>query len=63
MAKYINNNRDSFVNINNFDLEKEGANLNCLDNNNSNPTILLLNTPLNTILEEDKEGDGLIYSP
>jgi hypothetical protein len=63
MAKYINNNGDSFVNINNFDLEGEGADLECLKDNNSDPTIPLSNTPLETILEEDKKGDRPIYSP
>jgi hypothetical protein len=63
MAKYINNNRDSFVNINNFDLEKEGANLNYSKDNNSDPIILLFNTPLRTIIKEDKEGDRPVYSP
>jgi hypothetical protein len=63
MAKYINNNRDSFININDFNLEEEGADLKCLEDDDSNPTIPLSNTPLGTILEEDKKGDRLIYSP
>jgi hypothetical protein len=62
MAKYIDNNRDSFININNFNLKEEGANLNCPKDNNSNLTILLSNTPLDTILEEDKKGERPIYS-
>jgi hypothetical protein len=57
MANYINNNRDSFIDINDFDSEDEGADLNCLEDNNSDPTIPLSSTPLGTILEEDKEGD------
>jgi hypothetical protein len=63
MAEYIDDNRDSFVNINDFDLEEEGADLNCLEDNNSDPIIPLSNTLLGTILEEDKEEDGPIYSP
>ena len=63
MAKYINDNGDSFVDINDFDSEEEGANLDYLDDDDSNPIILLLNTPLDTILKEDKEGDRPIYSP
>jgi hypothetical protein len=62
MAKYIDNNGDSFININDFNSEEEGADLDCLDDDDSDPTIPLSNTPLDTILEEDKEGDGPIYS-
>jgi hypothetical protein len=57
MAKYINNNSDSFININDFDLDNNRANIKELDNNNRDPTISLSNiggTPLNTINEEDK---------
>jgi hypothetical protein len=63
MAKYINNNSDSFININDFDLDNNRANIKELDNNNRDPTISLSNiggTPLNTINEEDK---GPIFSP
>ena len=63
MAEYINNNRDSFININDFDLKEEGADLKCLEDNSSNSIILLSNTPLGTIIEEDKKGDRPIYSP
>ena len=63
MAKYINDNRDSFININDFDSEEEGADLECPKDDDSDPTIPLPNTPLGTILEEDKKGDRLIYSP
>ena len=63
IAKYINNNRDSFININDFNSEEEGADLKCLEDNDSDPTIPLSNTPLGTILKEDKKGDRPIYSP
>jgi hypothetical protein len=63
IAKYINNNRDSFININNFNVEEKGADLKCLEDNDSDPTIPLSNTPLGTILKEDKKGDRPIYSP
>jgi hypothetical protein len=63
MAKYINNNSNSFVNINDFDLDDDGANIKELNDNNKDPTIPLSNrggTPLNTINKEDK---GLIFGP
>jgi hypothetical protein len=63
MANYIDDNGDSFVDIDDFDLEDEGANLNCLEDNDSDPTILLSSTPLGTILEEDEEADGPVYGP
>ena len=63
MAKYINNNGDSFVNIDDFNLEEQGADLKCPEDDDSDPTILLSNTPLGTIIEEDEEGDRPIYSP
>jgi hypothetical protein len=62
MAEYINNNRDSFININDFNLEEEGADLDYLEDDNSNLIIPLSNT-LRTIIKEDKEGDRPIYSP
>jgi hypothetical protein len=63
IAKYINNNGDNYININDFNLKEEGANLKCLKDNNSNPIILLFNTPLGTIIKEDKKGDRPIYRP
>jgi hypothetical protein len=63
MAEYIDNNRDSFVDINDFDSEEEGADLDCPEDDDSDPTILLSNTPLDTILEEDEEGERPVYSP
>jgi hypothetical protein len=63
ITKYVNNNRDSFVNINDFDLEDKGADVDKPDNNDSDPIIPLSNTPLKTIIEEDKAGDGPIFSP
>ena len=62
MAEYINNNRESFVDINDFDLEEERADLDCLEDDDSDLTIPLSNT-LRTIIKEDKEGDRPIYSP
>ena len=62
MAKYINNNGDSFVNIDDFDSEEEEADLDCPEDDDSDPTIPLSNT-LGTIIEEDEEGDRPIYGP
>ena len=63
MAKYIDNNSDSFVNIDDFDSDDDGADIKELDDNNRDPTILLSNiggTPLNTINEED---EGPVFGP
>jgi hypothetical protein len=57
MAEYIDNNSDSFVNIDDFDLDDDGADIKEPDDNNRDPTIPLSNiggTPLNTINEEDE---------
>ena len=45
MAEYIDDNRDSFVDIDDFDSEEEGADLNCLEDDDSDPTIPLSNNP------------------
>ena len=63
IANYIDDNGDSFVDIDDFDSEEEGADLNCLEDDDSDPTIPLSNNPLGTILEEDEEGDRPIYGP
>jgi hypothetical protein len=63
MAEYINDNSDSFVNINDFNLDNDGANIKEPNDNNGDPTIPLSNkggTPLNTINKEDK---GPIFGP
>ena len=63
IAEYIDDNGDSFIDIDDFDSEEEGADLNCLEDDDSDPTIPLSNNPLGTILEEDEEGDRPIYGP
>jgi hypothetical protein len=63
MAEYIDDNGDSFVNIDDFDSNNDGADIKEPDDNDGDPTIPLSNiggTPLNTIDEEDK---GPIFSP
>jgi hypothetical protein len=63
MAEYIDNNSNSFVNIDDFDSDDNGADIKEPDDHNEDPTIPLSNiggTPLNTIDEEDK---GPIFGP
>jgi hypothetical protein len=62
-SEFINDNSDSFVDIDEFDLDDEGADIKEPNDNNGDPTIPLSNiggTPLDTIDEEDK---GPIFSP
>jgi hypothetical protein len=63
MAEYINDNGNSFVNIDDFDLDDDGADIEEPNDNDRDPTIPLSNrggTPLNTIDEED---EGPIFGP
>ena len=63
MAEYIDDNGDSFVDIDDFDLDDDGADIEEPDDNNGDPIIPLSNiggTPLNTIDEEDK---GPVFGP
>jgi hypothetical protein len=39
MAEFINNNGDSFVDIDDFDLDDDGADIEELDDNDEDPTI------------------------
>ena len=62
MAKYINDNSNSFVDIDDFDSDDDRANIKEPDDNDGDPTIPLSNiggTPLDTINKEDK---GPIFS-
>ena len=62
ITEYINNNSNSFININDFNLNNNGADIKELDDNNRDPIIPLSNirgTPLNTINKKDK---GPIFS-
>ena len=57
MAEYIDDNGDSFVDIDDFDSDDDGADIEEPDDNDGDPTIPLSNiggTPLNTIDEEDE---------
>jgi hypothetical protein len=62
MTEYIDDNKDSFIDINDFNSEEEEADFNCLKDDDSDPIILLSNNPLRTILKEDEERDKPIYS-
>jgi hypothetical protein len=56
IATPFDNSNDSFVDINDFNLEDKGAGVRELDNNNANPTLPLLDTPLETIKEEEEDN-------
>jgi hypothetical protein len=58
IATPFNNSDDGFIDINDFDLDNEGADIRELDDDDADPTLLLLDTPLETIEEEDKEEDN-----
>jgi hypothetical protein len=57
MATPFDNSNDSFVDIDDFDSDDEGADIREPDDNDANPTLLLLATPLETIEEEDEEDN------
>jgi hypothetical protein len=62
-SEFINDNSDSYINIDEFDSDDNRADIKEPNNNNRDPTIPLSNiqgTPLDTIDEEDK---GPIFSP
>ena len=63
ITEYIDDNKDSFIDIDDFDSEEERADLNYPEDDDSDLIILLSNNPLKTILKEDKEEDRPIYSP
>jgi hypothetical protein len=61
IAKYIDDNSNSFIDIDDFDSDDNGADIEESNDNSRDPTIPLSNRggiPLNTIDEEDK---GLIF--
>jgi hypothetical protein len=57
MATPFNNSDNSFVDINDFDLDDKGADIREPDDDNADLTLPLLATPLETIKEEDKEDN------
>jgi hypothetical protein len=62
-SEFIDDNGDSFIDIDEFDSDDDKADIKELNDNDRDPTILLSNiegTPLNTINEED---EGPIFSP
>jgi hypothetical protein len=63
MTEYIDDNRDSFIDIDDFDSEDEGTDVDELKDDDADLIILLSNTLLKTIIEEDEAGDRLVFSP
>ena len=62
-SEFINDNSDSFIDIDEFNSDNDRVDIKELNNNNKDFIILLFNirgTPLDTIDEEDK---GLIFNP
>jgi hypothetical protein len=62
MATPFNNSNNSFININDFDSEDKGADIREPDDNNTDLTLPLSDTPLETIKEEE-EDDGPELGP
>jgi hypothetical protein len=62
IIKYINDNRDSFIDIDDFDLKDEGADVDELKDDDADSIIPLFNTPLKTIIKEDEARDRLVFS-
>ena len=63
IAEYIDDNSDSFIDIDDFDSEDEGTDVDELKDDDADLIILLSNTLLKTIIEEDEAGDRLVFSP
>jgi hypothetical protein len=63
MAKYIDDDGDSFVDIDGFVSDDNGANIREPNDNNGDPTIPLSNATLETIFEEDKGKDRPKFGP
>jgi hypothetical protein len=62
MATPFDNSDDSFVDIDDFDSEDEGADIRELDDDDADLILPLLDTPLETI-EEEEEDDGPELGP
>jgi hypothetical protein len=62
IIKYINDNRDSFIDIDDFDLKDEGADVDELKDDDADSIIPLFNTPLKTVIKEDEARDRLVFS-
>jgi hypothetical protein len=63
MAEYIDDDGDSFVNIDDFDSDDDGADIREPNDNNGDPTIPLSDTPLETIFEEHEGEDRPEFGP
>jgi hypothetical protein len=63
MATPFDNSDDSFVNIDDFDSDDEGADIREPDDDDADPILPLLATPLETIEEEGEEDNGPKLGP
>ena len=63
MAEYIDDNGDSFIDIDDFNSKDKRADVDELDNNDSDLIISLSNTLLRTIIKEDEIRNKLVFSP
>ena len=62
IAESIDNNKDSFLDIDDFDLEDEGTDIDELKDDDVDFIILLFNTLLKIIIKEDEIRDRLVFS-
>ena len=63
IATPFNNSNNSFIDIDDFNLDNEGADIREPDDDNANLILPLSATPLETIKEEDKEDNRPKLSP
>jgi len=62
MTEYIDDNKDSFINIDDFDLKDKRVDVDELKDDDIDFIILLFNTPLKTIIKEDEIRDRLVFN-
>jgi hypothetical protein len=63
ITEYIDDNGDSFIDIDDFNSKDKRADVDELDNNDSDLIISLSNTLLRTIIKEDEIRNKLVFSP
>ena len=62
MTEYIDDNKDSFINIDDFDLKDKRVDVDELKDDDVDFIILLFNTLLKIIIKEDEIRDRLVFS-